>query len=58
MIYVAVDLAGDDWSTECLYSFDENGVMIVHDIQQYKNTIELKAQHDNRPTRPDLPDAG
>lgn len=59
MIYVAVDYAkGDDTTTECYYSYDGNEVMLIHDIQQYKHTIELEAQYDNRPTRPDLPDAG
>ncbi len=59
MIYVVVDYSkGDDWNTECYYSIDENGAMTIHDIQQYKHTIDLEAQHDHRPTRPDLPDAG
>jgi len=60
MAYLALDPAGknDDWNTECYYSFDEDGVMTIHDIQRYKHTIELEAQHDNRPIRPDLPDVG
>ena len=58
-IYVAVDFAhGDDWQTEGFYSLDKNGEIRIHDIHQYNHTIELETQHDNRPTRPDLPDAG
>lgn len=58
-IYVAVDFAhGGDCQAECFYSINKNGEILIHDIHQYRQSIEIETQHDNRPTRPDLPDAG
>lgn len=58
-IYAAVDFShGDDWQTELCFSYDENGVMTVHDVQRFKKTIDGEANHNAIAARPNLPDAG
>lgn len=59
-LYVAFDYAGkhDNWNTECYFSYDEKGLMTVHDIQRFKKTIDGETNHKAIAARPNLPDAG
>lgn len=52
-LYIAVDHGrGDDWTGECLFEVLPDGKIMVHDIHQYRRTIELTAEFSEPPHTP------